>query len=151
MSRSPGGPAAHENTLPRTYINLSPNGGHNSHYCFILNSHQLAILQSTLTMPSLELRTNVKVADPKAFMLDFASVGVLHKVALLFQPLISVPLQFAAKVLGKPLSYISTSYDYNETLNFGGTFDPVFMLTIVRPLSTPLFASIAMLMAPGCA
>jgi len=62
-------------------------------------------------MPTLELKTNVKVENPKAFMAEFA--------------------KFGAELLSKPLAYISTSYTYNETLTFGGTFDPAFVLNIV--------------------
>ncbi|KAH8100240.1 Tautomerase/MIF superfamily [Cristinia sonorae] len=62
-------------------------------------------------MPTLELKTNVPVADPKTLMKEFAP--------------------FAAQLLGKPLEYISTSYTYNETLTFAGTFDPAFVLNIV--------------------
>ncbi|TCD63112.1 hypothetical protein EIP91_005984 [Steccherinum ochraceum] len=84
-------------------------------------------------MPSLELKTNVKIADPKAFALEFA--------------------EFGAKVLGKPLEYISTSYQYNETLNFAGSFEPVFMLTIVRLIPYPFSCSdrIADESSDGCA
>ncbi|THH31886.1 hypothetical protein EUX98_g2321 [Antrodiella citrinella] len=61
-------------------------------------------------MPTLELKTNVKVANPKELMADFAKL--------------------AADLLGKPLPSISTSYTYNETLTFAGTFDPAFILNI---------------------
>ncbi|RDB24014.1 Macrophage migration inhibitory factor [Hypsizygus marmoreus] len=61
-------------------------------------------------MPALQLTTNVKVADPKAFALEFS--------------------KFSADILGKPELYISVNYTYSETLTFGGTFDPAFTLSI---------------------
>jgi phenylpyruvate tautomerase len=61
-------------------------------------------------MPSLELTTNVKVPDAKAFSLELSS--------------------FSAETLKKPESYVSSSYTYNETLTFRGTFDPAFILHI---------------------
>ncbi|KAI0923910.1 hypothetical protein AcW1_006730 [Taiwanofungus camphoratus] len=61
-------------------------------------------------MPSLELKTNVALADPKSFVVEFGA--------------------FAAKILDKPLPAICVSYDYNETLTFNGTFDPAFQLVI---------------------
>lgn len=63
------------------------------------------------TMPSLELVTNVKLADPKAFALDFSKVG--------------------AETLGKPEGYITVNITYNETLTFAGTFDPAYVLSII--------------------
>ncbi|EMD34384.1 hypothetical protein CERSUDRAFT_97644 [Gelatoporia subvermispora B] len=61
-------------------------------------------------MPSLELRTNVKIDDPKPFLLEFS--------------------KFSAELLNKPELYISVSYDYNENLTFNGSFDPALLLTI---------------------
>ncbi|EIM90269.1 Tautomerase/MIF [Stereum hirsutum FP-91666 SS1] len=61
-------------------------------------------------MPALELTTNVKVSDPKAFSLEFSKV--------------------AAEVLGKPELYISVAYNYSEFLTFNGSFDPAFLLKI---------------------
>ncbi|KAL4266463.1 MIF family protein [Pleurotus pulmonarius] len=61
-------------------------------------------------MPTLTLLTNVKLADPKAFALEFSKLG--------------------AETLGKPELYISVSYTYNETLTFNGTFAPAFNLSI---------------------
>ncbi|KAL0955739.1 hypothetical protein HGRIS_001955 [Hohenbuehelia grisea] len=61
-------------------------------------------------MPSLELVTNVKLDDPKAFAKEFSKLG--------------------AETLRKPEAYISTSYTYNETLTFNGTFEPAFILQI---------------------
>jgi phenylpyruvate tautomerase len=61
-------------------------------------------------MPSLELTTNVKVHEAKAFSLEFA--------------------KFSAETLKKPELYITSSYTHNETLTFQGTFDPAFVLTI---------------------
>lgn len=62
-------------------------------------------------MPTLDLTTNVKLADPKAFALDFS--------------------KFSADTLSKPELYISVKITYNENLTFGGTFEPAFQLTIV--------------------
>ncbi|KAG5642399.1 hypothetical protein DXG03_002831 [Asterophora parasitica] len=62
-------------------------------------------------MPTLDLTTNVKIADPKAFALEFS--------------------KFAAETLSKPEVYISVKITYNEILTFQGTFDPAFQLTIV--------------------
>jgi phenylpyruvate tautomerase len=39
--------------------------------------------------------------------------------------------------LGKPEKYIAVSYRYNEFLSFRGTFEPAFLLTVVRPPSLP--------------
>ncbi|KAI0303513.1 Tautomerase/MIF [Multifurca ochricompacta] len=61
-------------------------------------------------MPALVLETNVKVSNPKDFVQSFS--------------------KFSANLLGKPESYISVSYKYNEFLSFHGTFDPAFLLTI---------------------
>ena len=38
--------------------------------------------------------------------------------------------QFSAETLNKSEKYISVSYAYSETLTFGGTFDPTFLLDI---------------------
>jgi ABC-type sulfate transport system permease component len=38
--------------------------------------------------------------------------------------------------LEKPEKYISISYRYNEHLTFAGTFDPAFLLVIVRMVYT---------------
>ncbi|KAI5118420.1 hypothetical protein M0805_005504 [Coniferiporia weirii] len=61
-------------------------------------------------MPGLQLTTNVKVEDPKAFVLEFSKL--------------------AAQTLGKPESYISVSYSYEEALSFAGTFEPAFLMTV---------------------
>ncbi|PCH38466.1 Tautomerase/MIF [Wolfiporia cocos MD-104 SS10] len=61
-------------------------------------------------MPSLELKTNVPLADPKPFLLEFS--------------------KFAAATLGKPELYISVSYHYNENLTFHGSFEPAFLMTV---------------------
>ncbi|KAF7796297.1 hypothetical protein EIP86_007474 [Pleurotus ostreatoroseus] len=60
-------------------------------------------------MPSLELKTNVKLDNPKEFIQEFSK---------------------AAEVLGKPHAYICVSYTYNEFLTWEGTFDPAFLLAI---------------------
>lgn len=41
-------------------------------------------------------------------------------------------IQFAAELLKKDLKYICVSYQYNEYLAWHGTFDPAFILNIVR-------------------
>ncbi|KZT73998.1 Tautomerase/MIF [Daedalea quercina L-15889] len=61
-------------------------------------------------MPSLELKTNVPLEDPKTFLLEFSSL--------------------AAKTLRKPELFISVSYHYNENLTFNGSFDPAFLMTV---------------------
>ncbi|ETW85382.1 hypothetical protein HETIRDRAFT_470362 [Heterobasidion irregulare TC 32-1] len=61
-------------------------------------------------MPTLALTTNVKLADPKAFALEFSKAG--------------------AQILGKPEAYISVLYHYEEILTFNGTFDPALSLEI---------------------
>ncbi|KIY45470.1 Tautomerase/MIF [Fistulina hepatica ATCC 64428] len=62
-------------------------------------------------MPALEIITNVKVDDTKAFIQDFS--------------------QKAAAILGKPVSYISASITHNESVSFGGTFEPAFRMTVI--------------------
>ncbi|KAF8164018.1 Tautomerase/MIF superfamily [Pholiota molesta] len=61
-------------------------------------------------MPVLNLTTNVKIPDAKAFALEFS--------------------KFGADTLKKPEAYISVFVTYNETLTFGGTFEPAFSLRI---------------------
>ncbi|PFH52482.1 hypothetical protein AMATHDRAFT_140110 [Amanita thiersii Skay4041] len=62
-------------------------------------------------MPYLQLTTNVKVEDPKGFAREFSKLG--------------------AEVLGKPEGYISVSIAQNDTLTFGGSFDPAFQLLVI--------------------
>ncbi|CAL1703407.1 unnamed protein product [Somion occarium] len=62
-------------------------------------------------MPTLELTTNVKLDDPKAFIEEFS--------------------KFSAEVLGTPLAFTATSYTYNEYLAWEGTFEPAFILPVV--------------------
>ncbi|EKM51589.1 uncharacterized protein PHACADRAFT_261823 [Phanerochaete carnosa HHB-10118-sp] len=62
-------------------------------------------------MPSLEIKTNVKLDDPKKFVEEFST--------------------FAAELLSKPLKYIAVSFTHNEYMAWNGTFDPCFLLTIV--------------------
>ncbi|KAI0802012.1 Tautomerase/MIF superfamily [Irpex lacteus] len=62
-------------------------------------------------MPSLEIKTNVKLADPKAFLVEFTD--------------------FAAETLGKPKQYIVVSYVHQEYFAWNGTFDPAYLLQIV--------------------
>ncbi|KII89298.1 hypothetical protein PLICRDRAFT_175506 [Plicaturopsis crispa FD-325 SS-3] len=61
-------------------------------------------------MPSLQLITNVKVPDAKAFVLEFSKL--------------------AAKTLNKPENYISVTYTHNEVQTFQGTLDPAFNLVV---------------------
>lgn len=61
-------------------------------------------------MPSLELKTNVSLANPEAFIADFTT--------------------FAAKTLNKPVPAVCVSYTHVKHLAFNGTFDPAFLLTI---------------------
>ncbi|KAF9059308.1 Tautomerase/MIF superfamily, partial [Rhodocollybia butyracea] len=61
-------------------------------------------------MPIVQLTTNVKVADEKALSLSLAKA--------------------AAESFGME-GFISTSVSYNETLNFGGTHEPAFVLNLV--------------------
>ncbi|RXW22232.1 hypothetical protein EST38_g3613 [Candolleomyces aberdarensis] len=68
-------------------------------------------------MPALDLTTNVQISDEHVFVLEFS--------------------KFAAKILSKPEQYISINVKYNPTLSFAGTFEPAFLLTIVRSLSAP--------------
>ncbi|KAN0127572.1 Tautomerase/MIF [Lactarius tabidus] len=62
-------------------------------------------------MPTLTLETNVKVPNPKEFILNMS--------------------KFSAELLKKPEKYIAISYRYNENLSFGGSFEPTFQLTVV--------------------
>ncbi|RPD76843.1 Tautomerase/MIF [Lentinus tigrinus ALCF2SS1-7] len=62
-------------------------------------------------MPGLDLKTNVTVADEKAFCIEFS--------------------KFAAETLGNPEDYISVHLDHSKPLTFKGTFDPAFLLTII--------------------
>jgi len=62
-------------------------------------------------MPALDLKTNVKLENPKPF------VEALSKLA--------------AEILNKPLGYICVSYDFNENLAWNGTFEPAFLLTLI--------------------
>jgi phenylpyruvate tautomerase len=40
--------------------------------------------------------------------------------------------QVASNTLQKPEAFISISYRHNEHLSFAGTFDPAFLLNVVR-------------------
>ncbi|KAH9051490.1 Tautomerase/MIF superfamily [Lactarius vividus] len=62
-------------------------------------------------MPFLAIETNVKLSDPKEFVLALSKLG--------------------ANILKKPEKYISISYQHNEFLTFSGTFDPAFQLTVI--------------------
>ncbi|KAM5542653.1 hypothetical protein V8D89_003614 [Ganoderma adspersum] len=61
-------------------------------------------------MPAIEIRTNVTVADPKAFVKELS--------------------KFSADNLGKPEAYIGVHLVQEQTLTFGGSFDPAFLLSI---------------------
>ncbi|KAI0781402.1 Tautomerase/MIF [Trametes elegans] len=61
-------------------------------------------------MPALDLKTNVAVADPKAFTLAFS--------------------KFAAETLKKPESYISVNYTHTDNLTFNGSHEPALLLHI---------------------
>lgn len=41
-------------------------------------------------------------------------------------------VQFSATTLRKPLAYICVSYTHNEYLAWEGTFEPAFLLSVVR-------------------
>jgi len=62
-------------------------------------------------MPALNLTTNVKVDDERAFVLEFSKLS--------------------AELLKKPEQYISINLKHNPTLTFGGSFDPAFLLDVV--------------------
>ncbi|KAH9842540.1 Tautomerase/MIF [Rhodofomes roseus] len=61
-------------------------------------------------MPCLELKTNVQLKNPRAFIAEFSKL--------------------AAKVLQRPEQFISVTYQYREYLAFNGTLDPAFILDI---------------------
>ncbi|EAU88060.2 hypothetical protein CC1G_10833 [Coprinopsis cinerea okayama7 len=67
-------------------------------------------------MPSLDLTTNVKIEDEKAFALEFSKASEMN---------------MPWSILGKPEKYISVNVKYNPALTFAGSFDPAFLLTIV--------------------
>ncbi|THG96860.1 hypothetical protein EW026_g5042, partial [Hermanssonia centrifuga] len=62
-------------------------------------------------MPLLELQTNAKLDDPKAFIKEFS--------------------ELAAELLKTPLEYICVNYKYSEHLAFAGTFEPALLLSVV--------------------
>ncbi|KAH9944893.1 Tautomerase/MIF [Amylocystis lapponica] len=61
-------------------------------------------------MPAIELKTNVAVADPKAFVVELS--------------------ELSSTVLDKALPAVCASYTYVEHLAFHGTFEPAFLLVI---------------------
>ncbi|KAF9023828.1 Tautomerase/MIF [Hymenopellis radicata] len=67
-------------------------------------------------MPILEITTNVKVPDEKAFTAALAQLG--------------------NAVLGMD-KYWTVMYKYNEGLIFGGTHEPAFCMTILTVLGLP--------------
>jgi len=66
-------------------------------------------------MPVLAITTNVKVADPKAFLVEFSS--------------------FAAKSVGMDEGFVVTSYTHTENMTFSGSFGPsaVLDITLINP------------------
>ena len=50
----------------------------------------------------------------------------------------SLCAQFAAETLGKPEAYISVHLDANKPLTFNGSFEPAFLLNIVREVPEPI-------------
>ncbi|SJL04715.1 related to Macrophage migration inhibitory factor [Armillaria ostoyae] len=61
-------------------------------------------------MPSLELKTNAVISDPKAFALEFSKES--------------------ARILGKPEAYITVSVTPAPIITFAGTTDPAFTLLV---------------------
>ena len=82
-------------------------------------------------MPGLDLKTNVTVADEKAFCVEFSKVSRVDATRLASHAQAQRCPKFAADTLGKPESYISVSLDHSKPLTFKGTFEPAFLLTIV--------------------
>ncbi|KAI0648322.1 Tautomerase/MIF [Trametes meyenii] len=68
-------------------------------------------------MPVIDLKTNVVIADPKAFCLEFS--------------------KFSAKILKKDEAYFSVNYNYHENMMFKASFEPNFLLhvTVLDTLS----------------
>ncbi|KAI0668471.1 Tautomerase/MIF, partial [Trametes maxima] len=61
-------------------------------------------------MPIIDLKTNVVIADPKAFCLEFS--------------------KFSAKTLKKDEAYFSVNYNYHENLVFNASSEPNCLLHI---------------------
>ncbi|KAL1742766.1 Tautomerase/MIF superfamily [Schizophyllum fasciatum] len=61
-------------------------------------------------MPILDLTTNVKPADQRAFIVELTKK--------------------AADVLDRPVEYVQVNVNFNEHLCFGGTFDPSVQLNL---------------------
>ncbi|EJD37890.1 Tautomerase/MIF [Auricularia subglabra TFB-10046 SS5] len=61
-------------------------------------------------MPFLHLVSNVQPSDARAFIKEFSKL--------------------ASETLGKPEKAVAIDFRYNESLSFGGTFEPAFLLTI---------------------
>ncbi|KAK0210249.1 Tautomerase/MIF superfamily [Desarmillaria ectypa] len=61
-------------------------------------------------MPSLELKTNAVISDPKSFALEFSKES--------------------ARILGKPEAYITVSVTPVPIMTFAGTIDPAFTLFV---------------------
>ncbi|PSR70892.1 hypothetical protein PHLCEN_2v13206 [Hermanssonia centrifuga] len=70
-------------------------------------------------MPLLELQTNAKLDDPKAFIKEFSEVVFVAYLQTL-----------AAELLKTPLEYICVNYKYSEHLAFAGTFEPALLLSV---------------------
>jgi hypothetical protein len=44
----------------------------------------------------------------------------------------TLTFKFAADTLSKPEKYISVTVNHDEALSFAGTFDPAFLMVVVR-------------------
>ncbi|KAK0184081.1 Tautomerase/MIF [Armillaria mellea] len=64
-------------------------------------------------MPIIELTTNVKVPDSKAFTTALS--------------------QKSAEILGMT-KYVTVTYKYDESMIFGGTYDPAFTMNVLTVL-----------------
>ncbi|KAG7441477.1 Tautomerase/MIF [Guyanagaster necrorhizus] len=67
-------------------------------------------------MPIIELTTNVKVSDAKAFTTALS--------------------QKSAEILGMT-KYITVTYKHDESMIFGGTYDPAFTMNVLTVLGIP--------------
>jgi hypothetical protein len=78
-------------------------------------------------------RSRSQPADLKSFVLEFprySTYAILH--AAIWASVMTIRRQLAASTLDRPEKYISVSFDYQEHLSFGGSFEPAFLLAIVR-------------------
>ncbi|KAK0432024.1 uncharacterized protein ARMOST_17718 [Armillaria ostoyae] len=67
-------------------------------------------------MPIIELTTNVKAPDAKAFTTALS--------------------QKSAEILGMT-KYVTVTYKYDESMIFGGTYDPAFTMNVLTVLGIP--------------